>query len=268
MQLHDVWKHHVETGPWYPGMLAGCECEGNPMSIETIIAGTSFKELLAIAAETYGKMGLVDATFRHCMDITVRYCLYHRGSGMENIAAGLFNAIAHIATRQVHVAALGEPSRRLHSHVNVKATDGWIDKVCVACGIDAWLDDSLERWYIDSYHPFHGYFMQACYDTIMPYITTKAVDGGSIDTDEIVDRIVSRLQGKFPAISRFKKHAREVFLHSIEEEITGMPLLNLTHYTGIPATLASDIGQLHAVGRVPTHDALFNPADQALLAPR
>ncbi|MBN2150012.1 MAG: hypothetical protein JW839_01070 [Candidatus Lokiarchaeota archaeon] len=202
------------------------------MSITDLISTKGLQALLARAATAYGTMGIGGKDMQRCIEYTVRYGL---GSGRlhnEKAPAELHKAIAHVACHQVADliagTARGEPTRRRGpSHPSVAASMAyWIDKVCEVIGIDTWLDDSLDKWFLDTHGPLADVIVQACRRRVMDHLATCITGGVPANHDDLVIDVIHDLQARFPALARFTRHLPSVVVATIEQDVLGIPLVD------------------------------------------
>nr|MDO8084114.1 hypothetical protein [Candidatus Sigynarchaeum springense] len=223
----------------------------NNVSITDLIAAKGVHALLARAATAYGTMGITGADLQRCIEYTIRYGLGSIRLPNENAPADLYRAIAHVACHQVAdlvtSAANGTPTRRRDparastaraTRTAGKAAAYWVDKVCEVLGIDTWLDDSLEKWFLDTHHPLADVLVQACRRRVIDQLATCATTGLPVDRDDLVLGIVHDLQARFPALSRFSRHLPGAIEATIEHDVLGIPLVDKAEHV-MPATAAT-----------------------------
>jgi hypothetical protein len=204
------------------------------VSITDLIASKGLQALLARAATAYGTMGIGGSDMQRCIEYTVRYGLGAARLGHEKTPVELYKAIAHIACHQVAdlltgTAAGAPPKRRAPRNPAPAMSSSqsyWIDKVCEVIGIDTWLDDSLDKWFLDTHHTLADVLVQACRRRVMDYLATCATGGANVDHDDLVLDIVHDLHARFPAIARFTRHLPAAIANTIEQDVLGIPLVD------------------------------------------
>ncbi len=202
------------------------------MSITDLIATKGLQALLARAATAYGTMGISGSDMQRCIEYTVRYGLGAARLGHEKTPVELYKAIAHVACHQVadliiNTATSSSTSTRRRNPAPAGSSIAyWVDKVCEIIGIDTWLDDSLDKWFLDTHHALADVIVQACRRRVIDFLATCATGGSAADHDDLVIDIVHDLQARFPAIARFTRHLPTAIATTIEQDVLGIPLVD------------------------------------------
>jgi hypothetical protein len=204
------------------------------VSITDLIASKGLQALLARAATAYGTMGIGGSDIQRCIEYTVRYGLGAARICHEKTPVEFYKAIAHVACHQVADliagTAAGAPPKRRTPRSTAPAMSSslsyWVDKVCEVLGIDTWLDDSLDKWFLDTHGPLADVLVQACRRRVMDYLATIATSGAAADHDDLVIDIAHDLQARFPAIARFNRHLPSAIANTIEQDVLGIPLVD------------------------------------------
>ncbi|MEX2681325.1 MAG: hypothetical protein Q6373_006975 [Candidatus Sigynarchaeota archaeon] len=244
------------------------------MSITDLLAAKGVHALLARAATAYGTMGITGADLQRCIEYTIRYGLGSIRLPNENAPADLYRAIAHVARHQVADLLAGNAkgtSTKRHDLVRAStvttastAATYWVDKVCEVLGIDIWLDDSLDKWFLDTHHPLADVIVQACRRRVMDYIATCAIGSITPNHDDLVIDIVHDLQARFPALTRFSRHLPRAIAATIEQDVLGIPLVDKAEHV-MPAMAAAteSIGVAPRVTR-PGYSTAYPDPSQAI----
>ena len=201
------------------------------VSITDLIASKGLQALLARAATAYGTMGIAGKDMHRCIEYTVRYGLGAARLGHEKTPVEFYKAIAHVACHQVAdlltaPATHATPRRRNQTASSSTAMSYWVDKVCEVLGIETWLDDSLDKWFLDTHHALADVIVQACRRRVMDYLATCATGGTIADHNDLVLDIAHDLQARFPAITRFTRHLPAAIANTIEQDVLGIPLVD------------------------------------------
>jgi len=201
------------------------------VSISDLIASRGLQDLLVRAKSAYGSMGIEGKHMQRCIEYTLRYGLNSARATPDHVPGEFYTAIAHVATRQVPdlLASPVEPRqsrpRSIKTDLGDSSLQYWIDKVCTALGIDAWLDDSLNKWFLDPHHPFNDLLVHACRRKVMDHIAACVTKSLPLDHDDLVLDIIHELQAKFPTLARFTRHLPAAIDTAIENDILTMPLV-------------------------------------------
>jgi hypothetical protein len=171
-------------------------------------------------------MGIAGKDMQRCLEYTVRYGLGTARAPSDKTPTELFEAIAHVARHQVADILSGTGANRRNPGRAPGELQYWIDKVCTTLNVDAWLDDSLDKWFLDTHHPLADIIVQACRRKAMEQIASCVANGFSLDHDDLVLAIVHELQAKFPSFARFNRHLPAAVESTIENDVLGVPLVD------------------------------------------
>ena len=206
------------------------------MSLENLVNQPGLKDVLEAGQNAYQVMGLKGPALQRAIELTFRFMVHHTGTINETSKRKLFKAIGCIVSRELpsYLAGKATPAGNGKNHNACPSSTQssprdpsikyWIDRVCTSIEIDTWLDDSLEKWYIDSQHPFKDYFIHVCKNRVMSLLLGSALHDNGPDADELVQMISNDLESKFPELRRFTKHLPHAISTAMEHDILGVPL--------------------------------------------
>ncbi len=212
------------------------------VSITDLIASKGLQALHARAATAYGTMGIVGKDMQRCIEYTVRYGLGAARLGHEKTPVELYKAIVHIACHQVADLLAGTATSRRNqapASSNSSSLSYWVEKVCEVIGIETWLDDSLDKWFLDTHHPLADVLVQTSRRRVMDQLAACVATGSPVDRDDLILAIIHELQAKFPALARFTRHLPGAVEATIEHDVLGIPLVDKVEPVGITPAMVS-----------------------------
>jgi hypothetical protein len=194
------------------------------MSISSRTGDPRCQAIVARAGLHFKSLGLEGRVLQCAMRMIIRYVLGRIGPALEHVPDAFFDAVATIATRQLPDLLAGN----VHETIRIDrdaSFEYWLETTCALLDIDSWLDDSLERWFLDQTHPFADYMVQACRGRVFDHLAI-CLGGSSIglDLDEVIQSIAGDLSGKFPLLGRFTRHLCDAIRDTIETSIIGTPI--------------------------------------------
>ncbi|MHA1683980.1 MAG: hypothetical protein ACTSUE_23780 [Promethearchaeota archaeon] len=207
------------------------------MSIESLLGNQGRCSFVKRARNTFESFGLPRYHVDVCMSLAMRYALAHGGEQLDRVPDVAFDAIMVITSRSLAGCITGSGYAVPDSMKGVKTSrdEYWLTKVSTSLGINAWIDDSLEKWYVDVTHPLFDVMIQACRKRVLPALLSWMETGVTIDVPAILEQISSDLLGKFPVLGRFSRHMPRAILDIIESHITGEPLSGYEPPVATPA---------------------------------
>ncbi|MFX0098948.1 MAG: hypothetical protein ACFFCS_05160 [Candidatus Hodarchaeota archaeon] len=195
------------------------------MSINQLVTDARLCAFMARARRFYATAGITgDKQLQHCLDLTIRYCLNTFNSNLDKLPDHFFQAILSIAARDLPRFVTRRAAILPPSSPSSPSTTYWTEKVAIATGLEAWLDDSLQKWYLDLQHPLTDLLVQVSRKHVTAHIAASIAQGTPLDSQAIIDAIVAELTDKFPVLARFHRHLPNAVLGIIETDILGTPL--------------------------------------------